>query len=400
MRFSDSDTETEKNKKTFKDWGYSLKYIIALAILGCIITINIFLYYTNNLIMHADRRNSCSQVLFPFQEDAQMVFSSPVSNYTSLINENDFSQLKLYQNLPTINTGQPVWVSEQNQLWIPDVDNHKIYIYEILSWRHIHTIDTYLNNCSNPTWADYHPKAGSANQGQIWISCASSLNPGWAVYQPFTFNFITFIPMPLSLDTYLPYQIAVGEKYTLLALQNTTATTIYSFIQYDNDALVINIISSSYGTTCSISYNKMPDSALYVSSIYTNAVYKVNFTNLALFHTWSFTSPIDIVNDISHQYLFVLNSTNSVFAYSTSAPGYSLISGYPVSLPYSSGQKIQISNNNDFLYAAYNAQSIGSAQMINPVTFQLSSSPIQLNVANSSKFITNIAISCPCALCQ
>lgn len=384
----------KERAKTLRSWAGSIKYLVLLAFIGLLIPTIIYQYNSKNKIIHSDKRSSCVQTEFPYQESQKMVFVSSISNYSSLVSETDFTTLNLYQRLSTFDAGQPVWVSDQNELWIPDIGNNLIYIYEILTWRKIATLDTSLNNCTAPTHADYHPLAGPVGEGQVWLSCAA----GWIVYHPPTRQFVTFIPVPLALAGYTPYHVAVGQYYTALSVQNTSATSVYSLIQYDNRAFTLNILSSLYGTNCILSYLHTADSALYVSSSLTSKIYKVNFTDLSLITSWSQASVVDITTDMTGRYLFALDSSSIVTRYTTSPPTYPVY-GSTLFLQYPSANKILISSDNNYLYAAYNNIKTATVNLIDPNNMFPIGENIHVNVANSSRYITNIAISCPCALC-
>lgn len=323
-------------------------------------------------------------------------------NQTSIIDAKDSTQLRLNHKYTSSSSGRPVWLTAQNEMWIPNSLNNSIDVYQSTTMTLLTSFTTIGSTfqCHSPFWTSYHPLAGNLKTGQVWVSCTSDVL-GWAVFDPNTYTFVTFIELSTLLGPFVPYDIAVGEFFTVVSLKNTSAVGNSNLIQYNNNNFLPVTISSSVGHWPLLSYSGNADSFLYVTSFYAQEAYKINFTSLSIEHTWtSIPDAYGITTDPTDSYVYITEiSSSSIHIYETYSP-YNELSFSPVTSNLSNplmiktdinGNKLYITNNStDSMTSVYNIQSQDKTLLFVE----------NIPTGNGSYFLTNNAINCVCELCN
>jgi len=347
---------------------------------------------------------TCNQEQKPLSQNEKIFIGSISGNQTSILDTSTSRQLRLNHKNDLTSRGRPAWVIAQNEIWIPDTALNKIDVYQSLSMNLIYSFST-LNNqshvpCYGPSFTSYHPLAGPLRRGQVWVSCTTALY-GWAVYDPETYTYITFVPLPVSLGPFVPYDIATGQYLTIVSLKNTSATGNANLIQYNNTSFLPVLISQTVGHWPLLSYSGNSDSFLYVSSYYAQEAYKINFTSLLIEHTWtSIPTAFGITTDPTDTYLYVTEAGSSFLHVFSTSNGYAeaTLSPYTVNIPNPvqvktnlNGKRLFITNNSsDSLTSIYDIKNTDDSLLF----FQ------NILTGSGSFFLTNNAITCVCELCQ
>lgn len=347
---------------------------------------------------------TCNQQQNELSQNEKMFIGTILNNQTSILDISSSRQLRLNHKNDLTSRGRPVWVISQNEIWIPDTALNKIDVYQSLSMNLIHSFST-LNNqtylpCYGPSFTSYHPLAGPLSKGQVWVSCTSEPY-GWAVYDPETYTYITFVPLPISLGPFVPYDVATGQYFTVVSLKNTSETGNANLIQYNNSNFLPVLIAQTVGHWPLLSYTGNSDSFLYVSSYYAQEAYKINFTSLIIEHTWpSIPTAFGITTDPTDTYLFVTEAGSSFLHVYLTSNDYSETSLSPYTLDIPNPVQVKTNLNGEKLYITNNSSnSLTSIYDINNVDNSLS---FFRNVVTGSGsfFLINNAITCVCELCQ
>lgn len=273
-------------------------------------------YVIQDINTRASKTGKCFQQIDKLSEQSSMWIGRTMANQTTVLpisSDPTFLQ-NLYINhvFEPISRGRPVWLSRQNEVWIPNTFENTIEVYESTTLNLITIISTISPSdilpCYHPNITSYNPYAGDFERGQVWVSCMGSIL-GWSVYDPFERTRIAFVSLPPSFGPFIPYDIVTGEFYTVVSLLNTSITFNANVIQYNNSNFLPTILSQVIGPAPLLYYFGLPDSFLFISSYYSDSVYKLNFNSLIVEHVWTNISrPMGISMDPSQSLIYVAES--------------------------------------------------------------------------------------------
>jgi len=390
--------------------------IISFSIFSMImITFLITLLIQNsNVVSHMfqieKKTNKCFQNIDLYSEQSTVWVGTVGGNQTGVISDNIFLQENNINHVFSssgfpINSvrGKLVWVSKQNEMWIPFLNDNFIEIYESTTMNYIDSIST-LNSgihvpCNNPQILSYNSVAGVNNHGQVWVGCIGSPS-GWAVFDATTRQYLTFITVPSSYVGYTPSDIAVGDNITVVSLYLFPAVLLPNLLQYDNIHFLPTGITQTVGIPPIFSHIVPMNSILYVSGFQDNIVYKINFNTLEIIHAWTnFSSPWGVASDDSQNILYITEAgANHIRILSASEP-YNELPFSPISSIIDTPTFI-VRSYNDFLY-------ISSIDFLPYVVVfrinEITQEPVYyrtVQTATGSFFLEPNRINCLCDLCN
>ena len=388
------------------------RFLIALFILMALVSVAFLITLliqnsevVSRLTNRANKIGTCHGEINPFAQNPHIYVGRTQSNQTTVVSDGAlFQQFRINHVRTPSERGRPIWLTRQNEVWIPNTDQDIIEIYQSATMNLKEVISTQnsgdLLPCFEPKTGGYHPTAGQFYRGQVWVSCVGSI-PGWAVFDPFTRKYEAFVPLPLSFGPFTPYDVAVGESLTVVSLLNTSITTNANLIQYSNTNFLPTILSQVVGHSPLLLYNGHSDSFLFVSSFYANEVYKLSFQTLILEYTWvNISEPWGMTTDplpealliiaesgLNQLRIFLIGSPYFEFSYS---PVITPIDN-PANLKYNfpTNQLYVTSFTNDSLITIFETDpSMGAP--INPFT---------MDTGPGSFYLADNAITCICDLC-
>lgn len=352
----------------------------------------------------AKKIGTCNSEINLFDQNEVMYVGRTQTNQTTVVaNALTFQQFRINHKMTPSDRGRPIWLSRQNEVWIPNTDLDTIEIYQSVTMNLKEVISTTdsgnLIPCFAPKTGGYHPIAGQFYRGQVWVSCVGSI-PGWAVFDPFTRAYEAFIPLPLSFGPFTPYDVAVGQLFTVVSLLNTSITTNANLIQFSNINFLPTILSQAVGGSPILAYRGHTDSFLFVSSFYDDKVYKMSFSTLVIEYTWvNITQPWGLISDtVVEALLYVVESgTNSIRVFLIGSP-YFEFPFSPIATPVDQPAYFQptLRGEHFFLTSLVN-DSITTVFSTSPNG--IPENPILMETGPGSFYLTNNAITCLCELC-
>lgn len=229
-------------------------------------------------------------------------------NLTALVATNTLQQLEVVQPSLLGVAGRSAWVSRRDELWVPDAANNLIYIYQTLTWNLLHTISA--PGCLSPKFSAYHPRAGVEGRGQVWLSCTGS--DSWQAFDPDSREMLVSIPLSASYaSAYDPYDVRVGSEYVVFSLQNTTGPMSGVLLQYSTINFTPTASFAGLGPSNLLWYEGDPNSFLYVSSFYTDEIFKIDFSDLSVLTTASVPEPTGITADVYERFVYAVSGTSN-----------------------------------------------------------------------------------------
>ena len=407
--------EWQANRPNFQNFmqteGFR-RFLVALFLLIAVIAVAFLITVliqnsdvVDRMTNRASKIGTCHGEINPFDQNEKIYVGRVQGNQTSIVSVDSFSQqFRInHVDLPTVR-GRPVWLTRQNEVWIPNTDLDTIEIYESTTMN-LKTIISTQNSgnlvpCFSPQFTGYHPYAGQFYRGQVWVSCIGSPQ-GWAVFDPFTRSYEAFVPLPLTFGPYMPYDIAVGQAVTVVSLLNTSVTTNANLIQYSNINFLPTILSQVVGHSPLLAYAGQTDSFLFVSSFYANAAYKLSFQTLIVEYTWvNITEPWGIATDpVAEALLYVVESgLNNVRVFLVGSP-YFEFPFSPIPTPVDRPANIRASLREDHIYVtSFVNDTLTAVYEVDPNT-GTPNDPSVIVTGSGSFYLTNNAINCICELC-
>jgi len=236
-------------------------------------------------------------------------------DYTSIINtdaSNSMYQLKSSQ--PTSRTGYPVYVSENDELWVADNENDLIYVFDPTSNRLKDIITGIYPNCSEPFHMFYNENAAGEGQGRVVLTCTGS--DSFMVLSAKDHCVLESVIIPdqyiIEYDT---HDILVGPGYVAVTLfhfpQTSGIVLIYALSGDDPATLFTTIdLGTSYDPHVWRN-NAKSGAAMYIACQGGSDVFKYSWGDFV--QQGRVTGVIaahGIVSDPTESYLYVSSITN------------------------------------------------------------------------------------------
>ncbi len=352
----------------------------------------------------AKKIGTCHSEINPFDQNGVMYIGRTTTNQTTVVSNGIIlQQFRINHKMTPSERGRPIWLSRQNEVWIPNTDLDTIEIYQSVTMNLKEVISTTdsgnLIPCFAPKTGAYHPIAGQFYRGQVWISCVGSI-PGWAVFDPFTRSYEAFIPLPLSFGPFTPYDVVVGQALTVVSLLNTSITTNANLIQFSNINFLPTILSQAVGGSPILAYRGHSDSFLFVSSYYDDKVYKMVFSTLVIEYTWvNISQPWGLISDtIVEALLYVVESgTNNIRVFLIGSPYFEFPSS-PIPTPVDRPAYLQSTIREEFFFLT-SLVNDSLTTVYETSTTGMPKNPILIDTGPGSFYLTNNAVTCLCELC-
>lgn len=329
-----------------------------------------------------------------------IVVGSDSSNVSALFVDNTLQQLQLVVPSESATVGRAVWVSQNDEIWVPNYASSTIYVYETITWKIRRTLSH--SNCDGPDYGAYHPLAGPDDGGQVWFACTA--NDAWIAYDPNTYERLTTILMAKTLQsTYDPFDVRLGEDVATVSLKNTTGSWSGVIVQYSTQTFLPVASYAGVGAHMRAWYGGKTSSYLFGSSAFTGEIYKFNYNPLILMDTINQTSPQGLTTDPFDEFLYVAREddlASAIYGYDVST--MTQLVGSPYSSPFNGTRHIITAFSTNRLFATSPAGT--SPNTLTVYSYERDTGVLTfdeyLQTTDEASKLARAANGCPCRLCK
>lgn len=347
-------------------------------------------------------------------KDAKEIYRFAVGvfagDFTSIIDaDNNNNMLRVDSATSGSSTAYPVYVSENEEIWVADNTNSEMYIWDALSNRQKDIIPGLNIGCVDQFHAFYYENTAGEGEGRVIGSCTGS--DSFLIFSPKEKCILETVEIPSEYHAdYSTHDILAGPGYIVVTLIHTPQTRgivlVYS-ISGDGPATLFKTLDlgSSYDPHVWRN-NYVSGSSLYIACQGGSDVWKFSWGDFEEEgRVTGVTAAHGIVSSPDEHYLYVTSITNPTgigAIYKFDIKGGKFETPSNLNTPLGSVHNIRIGGRkNDKFLITHTAISETSITQLNTKTGDFISGTSRiLDAGGSPMGIANYKMPCVCSTCK